>query len=64
MKVGDLVKYNALQTRAIPEKLTGLVIEIGIYVGRKDVKILWNHEGQTYSCTEKSRELEVISGRS
>ena len=63
MKVGDLVKYNAEQKWAYPEKLTGLVLETGVYVGRKDVKILWNHEGQTYRATEKSRELEGISER-
>jgi hypothetical protein len=39
----------------------GLVIEVGVYVGRKDVKVLWSYKGKKYWNTEKSRELEVIN---
>jgi hypothetical protein len=59
MKVGDLVKYNTHTEKwAIGLNLTGLVIEVGVYVGRKDVKILWNG-GET--STQKSSRLEVIN---
>jgi len=61
VKVGDLVTYNSNQKWAEGLKLTGLVIEAGVYVGRKDVKILWSHEGKSHRSTEKSRQLEVIS---
>jgi len=60
MKVGDLVRYNTDNEKwAIGLNLTGLVIEVGVYVGRKDVKILWNG-GET--STQKSSRLEVING--
>ena len=59
MKVGDLVKYDTrTQKWAVGLNLTGLVIEVGVYVGRKDVKILWNG-GET--STQKSSRLEVIN---
>ena len=62
MKVGDLVKYDThTQKWAVGLNLTGLVIEVGVYVGRKDVKVMWSFEGKQYWNTEKSRELEVIS---
>ena len=59
MQVGDLVKYDTrTQKWAVGLNLTGLVIEAGAYVGRKDVKILWAH-GET--TTQKSSRLEVIN---
>jgi hypothetical protein len=59
VKVGDLVKYNTHTEKwAVGLNLTGLVIEVGVYVGRKDVRILWNG-GKT--TTQKSSRLEVIS---
>ena len=58
MKVGDLVQYDPYtQKWAVGLNLTGLVIEVGVYVGRKDVKILWTH-GET--TTQKSSRLVVI----
>ena len=58
MKVGDLVKYDPYTQRwAVGLGLIGLVIEVGVYVGRNDVKILWNH-GET--TTQKSSRLVVI----
>ena len=59
MKVGDLVRYNTYTEKwAVDLNLIGLVIEAGVYVGRKDVKILWTH-GET--TTQKSSRLEVIN---
>jgi len=59
MKVGDLVRYNTDNEKwAIGLRLVGLVVETGVYVGRKDVKILWTH-GET--TTQKSSRLEVIN---
>ena len=58
MKVGDLVKYDTrTQKWAVGLGLVGLVVETGVYVGRKDVKILWSH-GET--STQKSSRLVVI----
>ena len=57
MKVGDMVKFNANQMWA-PPYWRGIIIEVGVYVGRRDVKILARN-GETQ--THKSRELEVIS---
>ena len=37
----------------------GLVLETGVYLGRKDVKIYWPALNEV--CTEFSRWLEVIS---
>jgi len=61
MKVGDLVIFNKDQYWAPVPRRPGLVIEVGVYVGRKDVKVMWNYKGKQYWNTEKSRELEVIS---
>ena len=61
MKVGDLVAFNEHQKWAPVPRHTGLVIEVGVYVGRKDVKVMWSYKGKKYWNTEKSRELEVIN---
>ena len=61
MKVGDLVIFNADQKWAPVPRPAGLVIEVGVYVGRKDVKVLWAYKGKSYRNTEQSRDLEVIS---
>ena len=61
VKVGDLVIFNEHQKWAPVPRHPGLVIEVGVYVGRKDVKVMWSFEGKQYWNTEKSRELEVIS---
>ena len=52
-KVGDLVKFETSLSLSI-----GLVIETGIYVGNKDVKVCWHGKD---ICTEYSGILEVIS---
>ena len=63
MKVGDLVLFES----DVPESQrwwagesvrTGIVVEVGIYAGRKDVKILWSGG---YRNTHRSTHLEVIN---
>ena len=63
MKVGDLVMFES----AVPKSQrfwagesvrTGIVIEVGIYAGGQDVKILWSGG---YRNTHRSTHLEVIS---
>jgi hypothetical protein len=53
MQVGDLVKFKSSAYSSI-----GLIIETGVYVGNKDVKVCWDGK-DTY--TEYSGVLEVIS---
>ena len=55
MKVGDLVTYNS---PAITGKFAGLIIEVGIWTGNADVKVLWAHEN--VALTQKSSHLKVI----
>jgi hypothetical protein len=52
MKLGDLVKFQ-LHTAHV-----GIIIEVGIYTGRKDVKVLWSGDPRPY--TERSAVLEVV----
>ena len=56
MKVGDLVTYNS---PAITGKFAGLIIEVGIWTGNADVKVLWAHE--KVALTQKSSHLKVIN---
>ena len=37
----------------------GVIVEVGIYTGRKDVKVLWSKDPDPY--TERSAVLEVVS---
>ena len=53
MKIGDLVKYPT--RRPVRQ---GIIIETGVYVGRKDIKVLWSN-GTVW--TERSKDMEVIS---
>ena len=61
MKVGDLVVRKKWETiEHNPTKTDGeigIVIESGVYVGRKDVKVAWSTE----ISTEKSHKLEVVN---
>ena len=57
MKAGDLVKYS--QNTDYDELYLGLVVETGVYLGRKDVKIYWPILNEV--CTEFSKWLEVIN---
>jgi hypothetical protein len=38
MKVGDLVKHQALW---VIGECVGIVIETGVYTGNKDMKVMW-----------------------
>ena len=53
MKVGDLVKFRRHGEHV------GVIVEVGIYTGRKDVKVLWT--GDSAPHTERSAVLEVVS---
>jgi|TARA_R110000824_G_scaffold24016_1_gene85033 hypothetical protein len=53
MKVGDIVKFRKMWIIA-----TGLIIETGVYTGRRDVKVMWE-DGEIF--TENSKSLEVIN---
>ena len=54
MKVGDLVTKMSTWT----SDETGLVIETGVYTGRRDTKILWSSGDVT---TNRSKYLTLIS---
>ena len=60
MKIGDLVTRKEWKTvEHNPTKTdgsTGIVVESGVYVGRKDIKVMW----PTGINTEKSHKLEVV----
>jgi len=53
MKVGDLIKCP--NRRPVRQ---GIIIETGVYAGRKDIRVLWNN-GDIW--TEWSKDMEVIS---
>lgn len=59
MKVGDLVRYDTYtQKWAVGLNLHGVIIETGVYTGRRDVLVMWQ-DGDIE--TEKSLRLKVIS---
>ena len=51
MKVGDLIKCP--NRRPVRQ---GIIIETGVYVGRKDIMVLWNNSDM---WTEQSKDMEV-----
>ena len=53
MKVGDLIKCP--NRRPVRQ---GIIMETGVYVGRKDIKVLWSNGD---ICTEQSQNMELIS---
>ena len=53
MKVGDLVKFRRHGEHV------GVIVEVGMYAGGKDVKVLWSSDPRR--CTERSAVLEVVS---
>jgi hypothetical protein len=62
VKVGDLVTYNSEQHWAEGLNIVGLVIDVGVFAGNKDVKVMWNSRSPaSVSTTYKSEYLEVIS---
>ncbi len=63
MKIGDLVRFDFNTQKWAPAGYdwVGMIIETGVYVGRKDVKVMWQ-DGSIQ--TDKSKRLEVISDSS
>jgi len=62
VKVGDLVTYNSEQRWAEGLNIVGLVVDVGVFAGNKDVKVLWNNRRDAWANnTYKSEHLEVIS---
>ena len=57
LKVGDLVKYRP--TTDYEDIYLGLVVETGVYAGRKDIKVFW--PARKEAATEFSKNLEVVS---
>jgi hypothetical protein len=61
MKIGDLVTYNSEQRWAEGLNIVGLVIDVGVFAGNKDVKVMWiNDQRARANSTYKSKHLEVI----
>ena len=60
MKVGDLVRFDFKTQKWAPTGYDwmGIVIEVGVYAGRKDVKIMWQNGSIQI---DKSQRLEVIN---
>lgn len=59
MKVGDLVKHrDARVFTAAVRARTGIIIEVGVYVGRKDMLVLWSN-GET--TTNASAHLKIVN---
>jgi len=53
VKVGDLVRFQHHGVHV------GIIVEVGVYAGGKDVKVLWSTDPDPY--TERSAVLEVVS---
>ena len=61
MKVGDLVKYgHHYDQRAETPIRSGIIIERGVFVGRRNIKIMWD-DGKIF--TANSKNFEVLSER-
>ena len=57
MKVGDLVQIKDI-CPTYGKVMVAVVIELGVYAGNCDVKVLW--QTQTEPCTHKSWHLKVV----
>ena len=57
MKVGDLVQIKDI-CPTYGKVMVALVIELGVYVGNCDVKVLW--QTHTEPRTHKSWHLKVV----
>ncbi len=55
MKIGDLVQPKMIWTG---DEYIGIVIEVGVYAGNKDTKVLWE-DGRI--LTYASKYMKVIS---
>lgn len=59
MKIGTLVKFTEFLSTNLKQPYgVGLVIENGVYIGNRDVMVLWNNG---ITATQISKTLEVIS---
>ncbi len=61
MKVGDLVKkksYMTVSRSAANSNEIAIVVETGIYVGNRDIMVLWNDGTKS---TQISKTMEVVS---
>ena len=56
MNVGDLVTYSSSE---ISDRFIGLIVEVGVYTGNADTKVLWTHE--KVALTQKSSHLKVVN---
>lgn len=54
MKVGDLVQTN----ERAGEDYVGIIIEVGVYTGNRDIKVLWE-DGRV--LTYKSKYVKVAN---
>jgi len=57
MKVGDLVQIKDI-CPIYGKVMVALVIELGVYAGNCDVKVLW--QTHTEPITQKSSHLKVV----
>jgi len=57
MKVGDLIKFRGMGNGSLWGELA-IIIEVGVYAGRKDIKVLWNNGDID---TAQSQSMVVIS---
>ena len=57
MKVGDLIKFRGIGNGSL-WNAHAIIIEVGVYVGRKDIKVLWNNGDVE---TAQSKSMVVIS---
>ena len=57
MKVGDLVQRSDICPR-YGRVMVALVIELGVYAGNRDVKLLW--QTHTEPVTADSTHLKVV----
>tara|TARA_B100000131_G_scaffold320565_1_gene369012 strand:- start:1058 stop:1261 length:204 start_codon:yes stop_codon:yes gene_type:complete len=53
MKVGDLVTWSWGDGKEM-----GVVIEVGIYTGNKDIKVFWD---DSVIMTERRNELRIVN---
>ena len=59
MKPGDLIRKKNMHLRSPLRLDAGLIVETGVYAGRKDIKVFWPELGDV--CIESSKWFEVIS---
>ncbi len=58
MKLGDLVRFKDDAFTISDKRLSGIIIEMDVYAGLRDVKVMWQN-GSVRKM--RTRRLEVIS---